>query len=206
VSFLTFLFFFAAFFLVQLFFVAMYYYLWFSANFYNTFQRHNIVHIYKVNDTLYEVSHVSSTQFNGPLFSDAILIAEGDAEFVRNKPMNFFIARGVIRRYRESQEEYPSMLSFFIGLSMLNSLHLRPNSSSPLNELPVVIHNDDPAPCSICLCDITIGNKSAILNCKHSFHHPCIFEWFRINPSCPLCRAEIVETGTNNAQSAAVNF
>jgi len=188
----------------------MYYYLWFSANFYNISRRPNIVHIYKVNDTLYEVSHVFSTQSNGPLFFDAILVAEGDAEFVRNKPMNFFIARGVIRRYRESQEEYPSMLSFFIGLSMLNSLHVRLNSPSPVNELPVVIHNDDPAPCSICLCDITIGNKSVILNCKHSFHHPCISEWFRINPSCPLCRAEIVETspsgGTNNAQSAAVNF
>lgn len=183
----------------------MHLFLWFSANFYNSFTRPNIVHIYKVNDTLYEVTHASSMRTNCPLFSDTILVAEGDAEFVRNKPMNRFIARGILRRYRESQEDYPDMLSFFVGLSTLLT---RQNPSPSVFELPVVIHNADPGPCSICLCDIEIGNKAAVLNCRHSFHHFCISKWFQINPSCPLCRAEIplaaVTFSPSNALSVAV--
>lgn len=47
--------------------------------------------------------------------------------------------------------------------------------------------------CSICL---DIENKAGIaLECSHTFHRPCIEQWFSSNNNskkCPICRAEVV--------------
>ena len=45
--------------------------------------------------------------------------------------------------------------------------------------------------CSICLCNIVIGEKIITLNCsqKHSFHEDCIKKWLKYNFVCPLCKS-----------------
>lgn len=51
-----------------------------------------------------------------------------------------------------------------------------------------ITHDYDPDEnCSICLD--TFGNKNIIkLQCNHNFHKKCIYQWFHINITCPLCR------------------
>jgi len=39
--------------------------------------------------------------------------------------------------------------------------------------------------CPICLSST---NSVVKLNCNHEFHKDCISEWFKVNPSCPICR------------------
>ena len=42
--------------------------------------------------------------------------------------------------------------------------------------------------CTICLSN----NKNLIkLECSHVFHHKCINEWIKINPTCPICRRKV---------------
>ncbi len=50
--------------------------------------------------------------------------------------------------------------------------------------------------CSICLEEI--HDKSATLNCNHTFHTKCIREWFleKFEQNCPMCRSKM--TGYKN--------
>jgi len=43
--------------------------------------------------------------------------------------------------------------------------------------------------CSVCYNEFT--EKTCTLNCGHKFCTTCIFEWFKKNPNCPICRAEV---------------
>jgi hypothetical protein len=46
--------------------------------------------------------------------------------------------------------------------------------------------------CCICLDDFIENEDVSILpDCKHVFHEKCIFEWGKLNPTCPVCRDEI---------------
>ena len=45
--------------------------------------------------------------------------------------------------------------------------------------------------CPICLDDCS--GKTCALECGHTFHTKCIFNWLSKNKSCPCCRAEIKE-------------
>ncbi len=42
--------------------------------------------------------------------------------------------------------------------------------------------------CIICQDDTVREVKE--LECGHSFHASCLVDWFRNNPSCPMCRAQ----------------
>ncbi|KAL4479137.1 hypothetical protein ABPG72_008967 [Tetrahymena utriculariae] len=47
--------------------------------------------------------------------------------------------------------------------------------------------------CSICRIDYSLGVNIKVLPCSslHHFHSSCIKAWFKISPSCPLCRKEL---------------
>jgi len=34
------------------------------------------------------------------------------------------------------------------------------------------------------------GTNTATLDCNHTFHYKCVFNWNKIHPNCPLCRGE----------------
>jgi len=45
--------------------------------------------------------------------------------------------------------------------------------------------------CPICMEDCK--GKTCTLECGHTFHTKCIFQWFKKNNNCPCCRAEVPE-------------
>ena len=46
--------------------------------------------------------------------------------------------------------------------------------------------------CCICLNGYVEGITLTKLQCNHEFHKSCVDEWFKINPTCPLCKHESV--------------
>ena len=50
---------------------------------------------------------------------------------------------------------------------------------------------DDDRRCSICLCDVEVGEAVRELQCHHHFHQPCIDEWLGKRASCPLCVGKV---------------
>ena len=47
------------------------------------------------------------------------------------------------------------------------------------------LHEKD---CIICFTKLEEPLNTIVLKCKHSFHQECLFDWLKINPSCPMCR------------------
>lgn len=43
--------------------------------------------------------------------------------------------------------------------------------------------------CAICLDSFEEGETISKLNCGHEFKSPCILEWLKKNPRCPLCNS-----------------
>lgn len=46
----------------------------------------------------------------------------------------------------------------------------------------------DSGDCIICFSSLENARKKVVLKCQHSFHSVCLFDWLKINPSCPICR------------------
>ena len=46
--------------------------------------------------------------------------------------------------------------------------------------------------CAICLEDVKSNNTqhNKRLTCAHSYHMPCIMDWFKTSNACPVCRIE----------------
>ena len=42
--------------------------------------------------------------------------------------------------------------------------------------------------CIICFSALEDPLCKIVLKCKHCFHTVCLFDWLKINPSCPMCR------------------
>jgi hypothetical protein len=77
-------------------------------------------------------------------------------------------------------------------------------------------------PCAICLADYKEGDQicsSKNVNCSHSFHEKCIFEWVLLRPhACPCCRQnyllpdepsnsdEICESQQGNAHESSLSM
>jgi hypothetical protein len=49
---------------------------------------------------------------------------------------------------------------------------------------------DTAARCAVCQADYAHGDELQLLpECLHAFHRPCIDQWLRRRPTCPVCRA-----------------
>ncbi|TVU47128.1 hypothetical protein EJB05_06711, partial [Eragrostis curvula] len=54
------------------------------------------------------------------------------------------------------------------------------------------------ADCAVCLGELGVGDQAAarlVPGCGHGFHAECIEAWFRVNSTCPLCRATVAAAG-----------
>jgi hypothetical protein len=47
--------------------------------------------------------------------------------------------------------------------------------------------------CTICLENYEHDSEVRVLRCNHVFHRDCIDSWLPVNPSCPLCRKNIIK-------------
>ncbi|KAL6593883.1 hypothetical protein ACP70R_048784 [Stipagrostis hirtigluma subsp. patula] len=52
------------------------------------------------------------------------------------------------------------------------------------------------ADCAVCLAEIGVREAAGLVpGCGHVFHAECIEAWFRVNSTCPLCRAAVAAAG-----------
>ncbi|XP_016486842.1 RING-H2 finger protein ATL60-like [Nicotiana tabacum] len=78
---------------------------------------------------------------------------------------------------------------------------------SILKTIPVLAFDakefkDGTLECTICLCDVTEGEKTRFLpKCNHGFHVDCIDMWFQCHSTCPLCRNAVSTTGDKTPES-----
>lgn len=69
-------------------------------------------------------------------------------------------------------------------------------TSQSATTLPLFVRVEVPpekADCAVCLAELGDGGAAARLvpGCGHGFHVECIEAWFRVNSTCPLCRAAV---------------
>lgn len=65
-----------------------------------------------------------------------------------------------------------------------------------LKTMPIILFSPqdfkDGLECSVCLSEVTQGEKTRILpKCNHGFHVQCIDMWFQSHSTCPICRNPI---------------
>ena len=51
--------------------------------------------------------------------------------------------------------------------------------------------DDDQAQCPICLDELRNDRNKIALPCAHLFHLPCIRQWLRQTPTCPVCKRQV---------------
>jgi E3 ubiquitin-protein ligase RNF115/126 len=61
------------------------------------------------------------------------------------------------------------------------------------------------AECSICMDDVSIGDKVTYLPCTHWFHRPCIEAWLREHDTCPHCRKGISADAGSSSNNGGNN-
>ncbi|KAF8703218.1 hypothetical protein HU200_032008 [Digitaria exilis] len=79
------------------------------------------------------------------------------------------------------------------------------DTAALLRALPVTVYRagkkgnghagDEALECAVCLGELADGEKARFLpRCGHGFHAECVDLWLlRGNPTCPLCRVEVVD-------------
>ncbi|CAH9094662.1 unnamed protein product [Cuscuta europaea] len=105
--------------------------------------------------------------------SQALYSFDSDSDFYSNYP------------YPED-----SFFDFFSSSTSLSST-LKPIVDS----LPVV-EIADSASCSICMDEFELGTGASQLPCKHFFHKDCIAPWLDRSKTCPLCRRQLPNEGS----------
>jgi hypothetical protein len=68
------------------------------------------------------------------------------------------------------------------------ALNTAVNQTIVVQVVPPVISTET----ECCICLDKNEKPWATAQCAHSFHVPCISEWIKHNPSCPICRSSLV--------------
>jgi hypothetical protein len=69
-----------------------------------------------------------------------------------------------------------------IGIEVIDTITIKENTLGKYTDTD----------CIVCLEEYKINDGVKILSCKHYFHTDCIEQWFDVNRSCPMCRANNV--------------
>ena len=98
-----------------------------------------------------------------------------------------------IEKVEKEIKEINIKISFIFGLSdSLQNINNNHDENRILNNLEEVEFNEqfknkEEIKCTICLENISIGDKIIYLPCVHLFHSSCIKNWIRIKNQCPIC-------------------
>jgi len=59
--------------------------------------------------------------------------------------------------------------------------------------------SEEDSMCQICMCAYEVNDELRILNChpSHHYHVTCIDNWFKVNATCPTCRAQVFPVDQN---------
>lgn len=89
-------------------------------------------------------------------------------------------------------------------MSSFLSTRSQPVSQRTLQGIPVmaIAQEQTETQCSICFDEFKLAETDVRnLPCNHLFHERCIFPWLRINGTCPVCRARLPQTDSENANA-----
>ncbi|KAK7279975.1 hypothetical protein RJT34_25037 [Clitoria ternatea] len=68
-------------------------------------------------------------------------------------------------------------------------------SYSSIKHLRTTTQQEEPLQCAICLSDFSSQDALRLLpHCNHVFHPPCIDAWLSSHVTCPVCRANLVDS------------
>ncbi|XP_052771803.1 E3 ubiquitin-protein ligase RNF38-like isoform X2 [Mya arenaria] len=56
----------------------------------------------------------------------------------------------------------------------------------------------DQTSCVVCMCEFENRQMLRVLPCYHEFHAKCIDKWLKTNRTCPICRADASEIGSQS--------
>lgn len=77
----------------------------------------------------------------------------------------------------------------------------RPAPRGIVQALPRVMisdSNDKELTCPVCKEEFEIGREVIELPCKHLYDEDCIFPWFNIQNTCPVCRFELKDDSSHS--------
>uniref|UniRef100_A0AAV1UYB4 RING-type domain-containing protein n=1 Tax=Peronospora matthiolae TaxID=2874970 RepID=A0AAV1UYB4_9STRA len=122
--------------------------------------------------------------------------------------------RSLLHVFVDSFQSGIKNLAVVTDVSMLEHQHpmKRRSTSSHLSSLlPRMSIGADPtiaAQCAICLdavssststeVDASSSDSPIALQCEHTFHRTCIFEWLLFQYDCPVCRAQVGFSAVTN--------
>lgn len=92
--------------------------------------------------------------------------------------------------------------------SFLSTPRPPPISQTRLAEIPNIVITQEQTSsntqCSVCFDEFKLRETDVRkLPCNHLFHEKCIFPWLRINGTCPVCRASLIQGGEDEAAAQA---
>lgn len=105
---------------------------------------------------------------------------------------------------RRVERGFPSRAFHFdlddLMSSFLSSPRPPPISQTRLSEIPKIVITQEQTTnntqCSVCFDEFRLTETEVRkLPCNHLFHEKCIFPWLRINGTCPVCRASLIQEG-----------
>ncbi|EER94885.1 hypothetical protein BDA96_01G402600 [Sorghum bicolor] len=85
-------------------------------------------------------------------------------------------------------------------------------TTSPLSVLvrvaPAARFGAEKVDCAVCLAELGDGDDAVRLvpGCGHGFHAECIEAWFRLNSTCPLCRAAVAAAGAGQGRGEVPQY
>ena len=85
-------------------------------------------------------------------------------------------------------------------------------ATSPLSVLvrvaPAARFGAEKVDCAVCLAELGDGDDAVRLvpGCGHGFHAECIEAWFRLNSTCPLCRAAVAAAGAGQGRGEVPQY
>ncbi|KAL1814293.1 hypothetical protein DCAR_0518429 [Daucus carota subsp. sativus] len=78
-----------------------------------------------------------------------------------------------------------------------------------LKTLPIILFSPqdfkDGLECSVCLSEVTQGEKTRLLpKCNHGFHVQCIDTWFQSHSTCPICRNPVLNSNPDQLSQQGI--
>jgi len=83
----------------------------------------------------------------------------------------------------------------------LEPVVVRPTAEQIQSGTAIEIIDSEDEICAICQDQLPAGTQALSIDaCGHRFHSPCINTWFSANVACPVCRHDIREPATGDAE------
>ncbi|GMF52256.1 unnamed protein product [Phytophthora fragariaefolia] len=117
--------------------------------------------------------------------------------------------RSLLQVYVDNRQPGIKKSATTTDLSMLEHQgSMKKSSTTPnLSALAPSTASTNVDQCMICLDDVDLdttkeigitGNSPVVLQCKHTFHRECVFEWLLFQHHCPVCRAQVGPPAVTN--------